>query len=476
MSAILFVHARGGPPLDYALPRIAAHAEVHVLALAPLPLVTAETWRPYCASVTEAVPSDGEALVELIRSHAERLAARAVLTFSEYAVVAVARACERLGLAGAGARVEAARDKRLMRRTWRDAGVPVPGFAEIHRAADIDKAFERLTPPLLLKAAWSAGSTAHLTVHDRDEALRAWQLGRDVMAASAEDGYAELHSADEGVSDFLLEEIVTASARDWFPGPGWGDYVSVEGIVADGVYHPICITGRLPTIPPFTERASIAPAELPEALQRRIEEVSRAAVDALGLGTCATHTEIKLAPGGRDMWLIETAARFGGVMTTRQVEAVFGLDMIGMLTRQLLGRPVAYPHRMLTAPGSDGPGAQAPGTDGAVAARPGAAGSLVILAADPLGEPWTRLPVWDFDAVEWSELLGPGSTIELVHERSLPVGTPMPAYRQAEGANTMAALCFLTAESAPALLADCARIIEALPKALTAHLSTGQAQ
>ncbi|MER6401203.1 acetyl-CoA carboxylase biotin carboxylase subunit family protein [Kitasatospora sp. NPDC059973] len=459
MSSILFVHARGGPPLEYAVPRMAAHGEVHLLALAPLPQVTADTWRPACASVTEAPPSGGTALVELIADHAERVAAQAVLTFSEYAVVAVALACRRLGLAGPGEHVAAARDKRLMRRIWRDAGVPVPGFAEIHGAADIDEAFRRLTPPLLLKAAWSAGSTAHLTVRDAREAGRAWRLGRSVMASSAEEGYAELHAADEGVSDFLLEEIVTGGTRGWFADPGWGDYVSVEGIVAGGVYHPLCLTGRLPTVPPFTERASIAPADLSEPLQRRIEAASRAAVDALGLDTCATHTEIKLAPGGRDMWLIETAARFGGVMTTRQVEAVFGLDMIGMLTRQLLGRPVAYPPAMLTGAGGSG--------------AAGAAGSLVILAADRAGEPWSEQPRWDFDAVDWTDLLSPGSTIEPVRERSLPAGTPMPAYERAEGANTMAALCFLTARSADVLVADCTRIIEALPKALTARLTTG---
>lgn len=455
MSPILFVYAKGGPPLEYALPRIAVHADVHVLALAPLPHTTEPAWMPWCASVTQAQPSDGRALVDLICTHADRVEAAAVLTLSEYAVVAVAHACVRLGLAGAGENVAAARDKRLMRRTWRDAGVPVPGFAEVRSADDIALAFERLTPPLLLKAAWSAGSTAHLTVRNGPEALRAWQIGRSVMEASSAQGYAELHSADCGVSDFLLEEIVTGDTGAWFEGPGWGDYVSVEGIVADGTYHPLCITGRMPTIPPFTERASIAPAALPQALQRRIEEVSRSAVDALGLDTCATHTEIKLGADGA-MWLIETAARFGGVMTTRQVENVFGLDMIGMLVRQLLGQSVEYPSRMLT--------------EGS-----GAAGSLVVLAADGAGEPWPHLPRWDFDAVDWPSLLGDGSRIELVREHSLAPGTVMPAYEEAGGANSMAALCFVTADSGPALLADCERIVEALPHALAARRTSRSA-
>ncbi|MEU3461924.1 ATP-grasp domain-containing protein [Streptomyces sp. NPDC006733] len=454
MNPILFIYAKGGPPLEYALPKIAAHGEVHVLALAPLPRSTEATWRPWCASVTSARPQEGTELVGLICAHAARVEAAAVLTLSEYAVVAVAHACLRLGLAGAGEQVVAARDKRLMRQVWRDAGVPVPGFAEIHAAQDIARAFETLTPPLLLKAAWSAGSTAHLTVRTEQEAERGWKTGRSVMEASSGQGYAELHRADEGVSDFLLEEIVTGDATDWFDGPDWGDYVSVEGIVADGVYHPLCITGRMPTIPPFTERASITPAALPEALQRRIEDVSRTAVDALGLGTCATHTEIKLGAGGA-MWLIETAARFGGVMTTCQAEAVFGLDMIGMLVRQLLGARVAYPARMLT--------------EGA-----GAAGSLVVLAADSAGRPWPHLPRWDFAAVDWSSLLSEGSRITLVDELSLPAGTVMPAYEEAGGANAMAAVCFVTAASGPVLLADCGRIVASLPHELAAARPTSR--
>ncbi|MGW6691655.1 ATP-grasp domain-containing protein [Streptomyces sp. NPDC054961] len=454
MTPILFVYAKGGPPLEYAVPRMAAHAEVHVLALAPLPRITESVWLPGCASVTTAPPGEGVELVDLICSHARRVGAEALLTLSEYAVVAVAHASLRLGLRGAGERVAGARDKRLMRRIWRDAGVPVPGFAEVHAPEDITAAFETLRPPLLLKAAWSAGSTAHLTVWNEQQAEEAWKTGRSVMEASSAQGYAELHAADEGVNDFLLEEIVTGEASDWFDGDGWGDYVSVEGIVADGRYHPLCITGRMPTIAPFTERASLAPAALPIDLQQRIEEVSRAAVDALGLDTCATHTEIKLGAEGA-MWLIETAARFGGVMTTRQVETVFGLDMIGMLVCQLLGREVAYPERMLTEGGCGGAGA-------------GAAGSLVVFAVDPEGRPWTELPAWDFEFVDWPSLVAPGSRVELVLEHSLAPGSPVPPYEEAGGANSMAALCFLTAESGPELLADCGRILAALPNALAA--------
>ncbi|MGT2532664.1 hypothetical protein ACU4GG_40585 [Streptomyces nojiriensis] len=59
MTPILFVHAKGGPPLEYAVPRIVAHAEVHVLALASLPRTTESVWLPGCASVTTALPGEG---------------------------------------------------------------------------------------------------------------------------------------------------------------------------------------------------------------------------------------------------------------------------------------------------------------------------------------------------------------------------------------------------------------------------------
>ncbi|MCM2416486.1 hypothetical protein [Streptomyces sp. RKAG290] len=87
---------------------------------------------------------------------------------------------------------------------------------------------------------------------------------------------------------------MTGEAADWFDEPGWGDYVSVEGVVADGTFHPVCLSGRMPTVEPFTERAGITPALLPQDAQDRVVALAREAVDALGLSNCGTHTEIKL--------------------------------------------------------------------------------------------------------------------------------------------------------------------------------------
>lgn len=447
MSTVLFVYAKGGPPLGYALSRVAARSAVHLLALSTLPPTVVPAAERLCASVLSPTGSERDDLVSLIVSRAEAVGADAVVTFSEYAVVAVAEACAKLGLAGAGGSSALARDKRLMRRTWMQRGISQPRFRPVADEQEFRDAAAALRVPLLLKAAWSAGSTAHQIIRSADEIPAAWDRAGAVMEASAELGYAELHVAGAG-GDFLVEEIVPGTADGWFEQSGWGDYVSVEGVVADGEFRPVCLSGRMPTVAPFTERAGITPAALPDETQRRIVALARDAVDALGLENCGTHTEIKLGPDGR-MWVIETAARFGGAMTVPQIEEVFGLDLIGMLVDQLLGRPVGWPAEALTSQEARG-----------------AAGSLVVLAVDADGDAWPDRRVWDFPTVRESVPVGAGSRLSVVAENSLPDGTPVPVYDPAAGANTMAALCLLSAADPEAVLRDFQALVHALPKIL----------
>ncbi|ARF53549.1 ATP-grasp domain-containing protein [Streptomyces gilvosporeus] len=447
MSTVLFVYAKGGPPLGYALSRVAARSAVHLLALSTLPPTVAPVAEQLCASVLSPAETERDDLVSLIVTRAEAVGADAVVTFSEYAVVAVAEACAKLGLAGAGGRSALARDKRLMRRTWMQRGISQPRFRPVADEQELRDAAAALRLPVLLKSAWSAGSTAHQIIRSADEIPAAWHRAHAVMAESAELGYAELHVAGAG-GNFLVEEIVPGTADGWFDQSGWGDYVSVEGVVADGEFRPVCLSGRMPTVAPFTERAGITPVPLPDDTQRRIVALARDAVDALGLENCGTHTEIKLGADGR-MWVIETAARFGGAMTVPQIEEVFGLDLVGMLVDQLLGRPVVWPAQVLTSQEARG-----------------AAGSLVVLAVDAAGDAWADRRVWDFPAVRDAAPIGAGSRLSVVAENSLPDGAPVPVYDPAAGANTMAALCLLSAADPATVLDDFRSLVHALPKIL----------
>jgi biotin carboxylase len=447
LKRILFVHGRAGTPLEYSLPRIAACARVHVLAISPLPTAGAETWRPHCAEIIEAWsrPPHGPELVDLIASHATTIGADAIMCFSEYLVVAAAEAAMRLGLRGPGPNVRYARDKRLMRERWRDAGVPIPRFRRVGSEVDVHDALDDLRPPLLLKPAWGSGSIGQAVVNAADEIPAAWHELAASLRTNDQFGLAEWYET-ESARHLLVEEIVVGSTDGWFARPGYGDYVSVEGIIADGCYHPVGITARLPTIPPFTELSSNAPCLLPEPLQHRIEAVARDAVNALELDDCGTHTEIKLCPDG-ELVIIESAARFGGSVITRVLESVFGLDVVTMLARQLLGEVVQYPDRML------------------VRGR-GAAATLAWVPADASGVPWTSTPVWDPGRVSLDALVSPGSSIEIVRELTAPAGTRVPEYDPSGGARNCFGRFFVTADDAETLLGDLYSVLNGLESTL----------
>lgn len=450
-SQILLVYCRsgGGAPIDFALPRIASRGEVHILALQPLPTRTESLWRPHCAELIPAYDRvDGDALVDLIMRTATKVGADAVLSLAETAAIEVAMAARRLGLRGAGPNVSRSRDKRLMRATWHDAGVPIPRFRPVSSEAALRRAFGELTPPLLLKAAWGFGSVGHLVIDREERIAPAWAQIHATMTDANSSGRVPLFTP-RAVDDFLVEEIIPGTTRSWYPdGSGYGDHLSVEGIVVDGVYHPVCITARFPTIPPFTEMGNVMPSVLPEHLQRKIEATARAAVDALDLQTCGTHTEIKLTDG-TGLSVIESGARLGGAMIAAQIEHVFGYDLIGMLTDGLLGLPCVPPERMLT-----GRDAQ------------GAASSLPLIACDATGNPWIRDLIWDESRVDWTGLLTTGTRIEAVPHFTVPDGTPMPRHDPSGGVVERGGIFYVRANDPDTLVRDARAVLNGMESAL----------
>jgi len=444
---LLFVYVKGGATLEFAVPSMAEVAEVHVLGLGPFPPHAEHLWRGVAASVRREQAFGREEVVNAILTAAKDLRVDGIIALSEFAMLAVTEAASILGMPNAGPNLLRSRDKRLMRQVWQDAGVPSPAFRPVSSLAEAEQAVGELRLPVLLKAAWSAGSVAQTPIYDRSEVAAAWASATRALDETYESRYTEL-AVPGTPRDLLVEEIIDGSTDGWYPpGSGYGDYLSVEGIVHDGVYHPLCITGRIPTISPFTELANLLPCTLSEQKQREIEQVARDAVDALGLDTCGTHTEIKLKADG-SVALIESAARLGGVNVARQMTEVFRLNPVTMLSRALLGQQVEYPSEML------------------IEGR-GAAGTVAIIATDSVGRHWTDGDrVWDSRAVDWAQLLSPGTDVEVVRGLSLPDGSPMPRYGSANGAVDYAGLFYLAANDAATLLKDSYAILDGLEQAL----------
>ena len=446
-SIVYVVTGVGGTPPEFAMPRLRKHGDVHALVVSGFSEAVDEVMRSWASSVTWADPDAPmpDTIVELARD----VRADAVVAFSEFAIVAVAEACAELGLRGPGPNVLRSRDKAEMRKVWREHGLPGPEFEPVRSQADLERAAERLRVPFLLKPTWLAGSQGQVLVEDDTDLAAVWRRVTSVVDELERARMYDFMPIGRG-AQFMAEEIIEATTDSWYDVDGYGDYVSVEGLVVGGRYHPVSITGRLPAITPYVELGFPAPVVLDEDRQRRIEELARAAVDALELEDCATHLEIKLQRD-RGLCLLENAARLGGSMVPRVVHEAFGVDLIDILLTALLGGEPELPERMLTS----GP------TRRAVA-------SLMLLATDSGGNPWSSLPPFRPDRVDWRRLTSPETEAEIVTGMTLPSGSPMPAFSPTAGTRNYAGMLFLRASDAGALQADCFRIVDGLEAELLA--------
>src|SRR5579875_639350 len=211
-ARILMVFTRGGAPAEYAIPHIAARAELHMLAFQWPPAQTEALWKPHCASIIDATGTDltGATVCERIIQEATRLGADGIITLSEFSVESAALAAGKLGLPGAGPHAARARDKRLMRETWAKAGVPQPHFRPVQSEADLRAAYHELAPPLLLKAAWGSGSVGQVVVAEEADIAPAWAAATATVTAAHQSGFMRLQQPG-AAGDFLAEEIINSS-------------------------------------------------------------------------------------------------------------------------------------------------------------------------------------------------------------------------------------------------------------------------
>lgn len=439
-QAILLVYGKGGPALEYLLPRLVAGSLVDVLLVGDVRPWQRELLLRLCRSVQ--TPVDGVPLVDEIIAVARRLHSDGVITFSEFCVVPTAQACIALGVPGPGEGAARSRNKLLMRQAWETAGVPNPAFRPVDSYEDLLEARTEVPGPVIVKSALGAGSISQILIEEGDDVEAAWQQLVTARASAASAGMVD--SGQWTAPAFILEAIIDSSTDGWYDEPGYGDYLSVEGLVVGGTYHPIAITARLPTIPVFVELSNHAPTVLSTDKQQTIVDVVRRAVDALGLDTCATHTELKLLADGTVCFL-ESAARAGGAMVTRELLEAYGVDLIRLQQDAALARPVSPPERMLR------------GCDSS-----GAAASLSVIAADSRGRPWTTRPPFIPRDVNWAALLSPGTTVEVVEGQSLEHGEPMPTYSPSIGVLGYGGLLFVRAADPLTLRDDCYRILDGL--------------
>ncbi len=218
-------------------------------------------------------------------------------------------------------------DKVAQRQALADAGLPVPFCGPLSTQASADEVaavVDATTFPVIIKPRHGAASRETHLAHDATE-LR--ELLDQVRALDAE-------------SDMVVEEYMVGATPP--PSTYFGDYVSVESVVAHGHISHLAVTGRLPSVPPFREVGMIIPCDYDDSLVDQILGVATAAIRAMGIRTGCLHTEIKVTDDGPRV--IEVNGRIGGFVAPTLAQAVPGLDFYEISQRVALGEMVTFDH------------------------------------------------------------------------------------------------------------------------------------
>jgi len=237
----------------------------------------------------------------------------AILTFSERMLRHTAVLAEGLGLPfHSPAAAELLTDKLLQRQALREAGVDGVRSRGLSDPAELPAALDEIGLPAIVKPRVGEGSRNTFLVSDRGR-------GAELVAGLLGEGEREL----------VVEELLLG--RDCAP---FGDYVSVESLVADGEVTHVAVSGKLPQVPPFRETGQFWQAALPASERRAVEDLAGAALRALDARVGVTHTEVKLTPAGPR--IIEVNGRLGGMMN--ELSRPAGLDLVETAGRLALGQ------------------------------------------------------------------------------------------------------------------------------------------
>lgn len=225
--------------------------------------------------------TDKEAILEKCR----QIGIDGVLTIaSDLAVLTVNYVAARLGLPGNDDAYSARMtNKYLMRKAFRENGIPCPSFFEVSPGHPLDES--SIGPwPLIVKPTDRSGSRGVEKVSD------AAHLRKAISFALGES---------------LGKEVIVESFVE-------GREISVESISWAGRHYVLQITDKVTTgAPYFIELEHHQPSSLPEDIQEKVRELVPRALDALHITAGASHTEIKITPEGQ-LYIIEIGARMGG--------------------------------------------------------------------------------------------------------------------------------------------------------------------
>lgn len=258
-------------------------------------------------------------LLATVRPIHARLPFAAFLTLGEYDVVVAAEAARALGMVTVDPDgIAVARNKLWMRTRCAKHGVPMPRFASVGSAAEIDEAVRRVGLPCVVKPVDETSSADVTRCYSVEQAIEHFERIRFKKENTRGQRRFPRVLIEESVDGYELS--VEALAE--------GDRIRVFGITDKtlmGAGH-------------FVEAAHVFPSLLPAEVVAKCGAVAEAALRAVGFDLGMAHVEIRVA--GAHAKLIEINPRPAGGKITELVDRSLGISCLELVLRQYLGEQV----------------------------------------------------------------------------------------------------------------------------------------
>jgi carbamoylphosphate synthase large subunit len=268
-----------------------------------------EDWPREVLDEVFALPNDApvELFLDLASHIAKDKKPDRIVALEEFDVVIAALAREHLCLPGmSSSQAKTFRDKLAMSVIARRAGLNVPDLLPAINKDEIRDYLEMIPPPWLLKP---RSDVSAIGIRKLDRPEEVWSLIDEMNQREA---------LRERASYYMLSRFVS------------GDVFHVDSLVNNGrvVFVGINKYGR----PPM-EVAHLGGVYISQTIpynsdeRRKLTEINRRLIKAMGLQTGATHAEFIKSEADSEFYFLEIAARVGGAYIADVLEAASGINL-----------------------------------------------------------------------------------------------------------------------------------------------------
>jgi biotin carboxylase len=268
---------------------------------------------------------DPYSAVETIETIAQAAPFDGILAVGDRQAFLAAIFADKLGLPyNSPASVEAARNKFLARQRFLAAGLPVPQFFRLNIAEDPVQASEESPYPCVLKPLELSASRGVIRANNPAEFRAAFQRIGALLARP------EIQVLREEQNQYIQVES--------FIG---GQEYALEGVLTAGRLKTLAVFEKPdPLNGPFFEETIYL---TPSAMQPAIQQATEKAIHAVGLTHGPIHAEARY--DGRDVWVLEVAARPIGGLCAKVLRFDGGMPLEELLLRHAAGEDIAHIQR-----------------------------------------------------------------------------------------------------------------------------------